>query len=148
MANGCRIDGSPGSTLGGLVAANCCGPRSLAAYGTLRDMVLGMTVVNGDGVIRKCGGKVVKNVTGYALDKLYIGSFGTIGVITEVTFKLRPLPAGVGFWKWSYIPDSSRGHYLRCTPSTCVETCRQKCCGFVRQLVWKTVRSVYITASL
>ena len=78
------------STIGGSIVTNAHGPRALG-FGTLRDMVLGMTVINGDGVIRKCGGKVVKNVTGYALDKLYIGSFGTLGLITEVTFKLQPL---------------------------------------------------------
>ena len=83
------IDARPDATIGGIVAANFYGP-SAHGYGTLRDMILGMTVINGDGVIRKCGGKVVKNVTGYALDKLYIGSFGTLGLITEVTFKLRP----------------------------------------------------------
>jgi glycolate oxidase FAD binding subunit len=83
------LDGQENSTLGGMVATNCYGPLA-EQHGTLRDMVLGMTVVNGDGVIRKCGGKVVKNVTGYALDKLYIGSLGTLGVITEVTFKLLP----------------------------------------------------------
>lgn len=85
------LDGDPHATVGGLVAADSSGPRALG-YGTLRDMVLGMTIVNGDGVIRRCGGKVVKNVTGYALEKLYIGSFGTLGLITEVTFRLRPLP--------------------------------------------------------
>ncbi len=85
------VDAPPEATIGGIVAQNTHGPRSLG-YGTLRDMILGMTVINGDGVIRKCGGKVVKNVTGYALDKLYIGSFGTLGLISEVTFKLRPLP--------------------------------------------------------
>lgn len=85
------IDALPEATIGGIVAANAHGPRSLG-YGTLRDMVLGMSVINGDGVLRKCGGKVVKNVTGYSLDKLYIGSQGTLGLITEVTFKLRPAP--------------------------------------------------------
>jgi len=92
------LDGDPQyATLGGLIATDHSGPRALG-YGTLRDMVLGMTVVNGDGVIRKCGGKVVKNVTGYALEKLYIGSLGTLGLVTEVTFKLRPLPIGRDQW--------------------------------------------------
>ncbi|GMV82274.1 MAG: hypothetical protein AMXMBFR7_34580 [Planctomycetota bacterium] len=79
------------ATLGGLLATDRSGPRRLG-YGTLRDQVLGLTVVNGDGVVRKCGGKVVKNVTGYDLAKLYIGSLGTLGVIVEATFKLRPRP--------------------------------------------------------
>ena len=97
------IDAPGDATLGGIVAANAHGPRALG-YGTLRDMVLGMSVVNGDGVLRKCGGKVVKNVTGYALDKLYIGCHGTLGVITEITFKLRPLP--VDGRQWSEAFDS------------------------------------------
>ncbi len=91
------IDAPPDATIGGIVAANTHGPRA-HGYGTLRDMILGMTVINGDGVIRKCGGKVVKNVTGYALDKMYIGSFGTLGLITEITFKLRPLATGASSW--------------------------------------------------
>ncbi|MGD0093773.1 MAG: FAD-binding oxidoreductase, partial [Planctomycetota bacterium] len=91
------LDGNPRATCGGLVATDSSGPRALG-YGTFRDMVLGMTVINGDGVIRKCGGKVVKNVTGYALEKLYIGSLGTLGLIVEVTFKLRPLPLARRAW--------------------------------------------------
>jgi glycolate oxidase FAD binding subunit len=91
------LDGNPKSTIGGLLATNYAGPRAYG-YGTLRDMVLGMTVINGDGVARKCGGKVVKNVTGYALDKLYIGSLGTLGLVTEVTFKLFPKPPAR--WDW------------------------------------------------
>ncbi len=85
------LDVSGQATLGGLVATDRSGPRRLG-YGTLRDSVLGMTVINGDGVVRKCGGKVVKNVTGYALEKLYIGSLGTLGVITSLTVKVRPEP--------------------------------------------------------
>lgn len=92
------LDGDERATLGGLIATDRHGPRALG-YGTLRDMVLGMTVINGDGVLRKCGGRVVKNVTGYALDKLYIGSLGTLGLVTEVTFKLRPLPIGRRQWR-------------------------------------------------
>jgi glycolate oxidase FAD binding subunit len=91
------VDGNPKSTIGGLIAANHGGPRAYG-YGTLRDMVLGMTVINGDGAARKCGGKVVKNVTGYALDKLYIGSLGTLGLVSEVTFKLLPKPTARQQW--------------------------------------------------
>ena len=85
------LDAPAAATLGGLVATDRSGPRRLA-YGTLRDMVLGLTVVNGDGTLRKCGGRVVKNVTGYALERLYVGSLGTLGIVTEVTVKLRPRP--------------------------------------------------------
>ncbi|MCY3024334.1 MAG: FAD-binding oxidoreductase [Planctomycetota bacterium] len=92
------LDGDAKATVGGLIATDHSGPRALG-YGTLRDMVLGMTIVNGDGVARKCGGKVVKNVTGYAMEKLYIGSLGTLGLITEVTVRLRPLPIGRRVWR-------------------------------------------------
>jgi len=92
------LDGPAAATIGGLTATDRSGPLA-HGYGTLRDMVIGMTVINGDGEIRKCGGKVVKNVTGYALDKLYIGSLGTLGLITDVTFRLRPLPIGRRTWE-------------------------------------------------
>src|SRR6185295_16355144 len=92
------LQAPPDATIGGIVAANTFGSWSFG-YGTLRDMILGITVINGDGVLRKCGGKVVKNVTGYSLDKLYIGSLGSLGVVTEVTFKLRPIPIHRCVWQ-------------------------------------------------
>ena len=79
------------ATMGGLVATNASGPRRFAE-GALRDMVLGMRVVHADGTIVKGGGRVVKNVAGYDLCKLYTGSLGTLGVIAEVTFRVRPMP--------------------------------------------------------
>lgn len=79
------------ATVGGILAANASGPRR-HLYGTARDLLIGITVVAADGAVVKGGGKVVKNVAGYDLPKLYIGSFGTLGVIVEATFKLRPLP--------------------------------------------------------
>lgn len=79
------------TTLGGAVAANISGPRRLL-YGTARDLVLGLSVVTIDGKQTKAGGRVVKNVTGYDLNKLYIGSFGTLAIIVELTVKLHPLP--------------------------------------------------------
>jgi glycolate oxidase FAD binding subunit len=79
------------TTLGGLVAANASGPSRLR-YGTARNRVLGMKVVQPSGAVVNSGGKVVKNVAGYDLKKLYIGSFGTLGIITELTFNLYPLP--------------------------------------------------------
>jgi glycolate oxidase FAD binding subunit len=78
------------ATIGGVLAANAAGPRR-QLYGTARDLVIGVTVVTGDGAIVRGGGKVVKNVAGYDLPKLFIGSYGTLGVIVEVTLKLRPL---------------------------------------------------------
>ncbi len=79
------------ATLGGILATNASGPRR-HLYGTARDLLLGVTVVSADGSVVRGGGKVVKNVAGYDLPKLYIGSFGTLGVIVEATVKLRPLP--------------------------------------------------------
>lgn len=80
----------PGASVGGTVAANTSGPRRLA-YGTVRDLLIGVTIVRPDGVIAKAGGKVVKNVAGYDLGKLFTGSFGTLGLITECAFRLHPL---------------------------------------------------------
>ena len=79
------------ATLGGVLAANASGPRR-HLYGTARDVLIGVTVVTADGAIVHGGGKVVKNVAGYDLPKLFIGSFGTLGVIVEATVKLRPVP--------------------------------------------------------
>ncbi len=79
------------ATVGGVLAANAAGPRR-HLYGTARDLLIGVTVVTADGVVVKGGGKVVKNVAGYDLPKLFIGSYGTLGIIVEATVKLRPLP--------------------------------------------------------
>ncbi len=79
------------ATLGGALAANVSGPRRFG-FGTFRDYVIGISVVNDEGLEVKAGGRVVKNVAGYDLCKLYIGSLGTLGIITQVTLKLRPLP--------------------------------------------------------
>lgn len=79
-------------TIGGIVSTNASGPLRLR-YGTARNLVLGMHVAHATGIVVKSGGKVVKNVAGYDLNKLYIGAFGTLGIITEVTLKLAPMPA-------------------------------------------------------
>ena len=78
-------------TIGGIVATNASGSFRLR-HGTARNQVLGLRVVRADGTVVKSGGKVVKNVAGYDLNKLYIGAFGTLGIITEVTLKLSPIP--------------------------------------------------------
>ncbi len=79
------------ATVGGTVAANTSGPRRVL-YGTLRDLLIGITFVRADGVVAKAGGRVVKNVAGYDFGKLLTGSYGTLGVITEVALRCHPLP--------------------------------------------------------
>jgi glycolate dehydrogenase FAD-binding subunit len=79
------------ATVGGIIAANASGARR-HLYGTVRDLLIGLTVVTADGAIVRGGGKVVKNVAGYDLPKLFIGSWGTLGVVVDATFKLRPRP--------------------------------------------------------
>lgn len=79
------------STIGGIIAANDSGPKRLG-YGSSRDVVIGLRIVYPDGKVIRSGGRVVKNVAGYDMNKLFIGSMGTLGVISEVTVKLRPLP--------------------------------------------------------
>ena len=80
------------ATLGGVVATGLAGAQQFG-YGQPRGSVIGMTVVLADGTIIKAGGRVVKNVAGYDLCKLFTGSYGTLGIITELIFKLRPRPA-------------------------------------------------------
>ncbi len=80
------------STIGGILASNASGPKRLR-YGTARDLLIGLRVVQASGDIARSGGRVVKNVAGYDLNKLYIGSLGTLGIIVEANFKLHPLPA-------------------------------------------------------
>jgi glycolate oxidase FAD binding subunit len=79
------------STVGGTVASGVEGPLR-QMYGTARDFVLGMEFVTGDGIAGKSGGRVVKNVTGYDLHKLMVGSLGTLGVITKINFRTFPAP--------------------------------------------------------
>jgi glycolate oxidase FAD binding subunit len=79
------------ATVGGVVAANAFGPRR-TRYGSVRDLVIGVTVVRADGVVAHGGGKVVKNVAGFDLPRLLCGSLGTLGLVAEVVFRLHPLP--------------------------------------------------------
>ena len=80
------------ATIGGVLACNVHGPKRLS-YGSLRDLLLGMKVVLTDGEIVRFGGRTIKNVSGYDLSKLFIGSLGTLGVIVEATFRLMPVAA-------------------------------------------------------
>jgi glycolate oxidase FAD binding subunit len=79
------------ASIGGVIATNASGPLRFSS-GTARDLVIGCRVANVDGTVTHSGGRVVKNVAGYDLNKLYIGSLGTLGVIVELSFKLAPLP--------------------------------------------------------
>ncbi len=94
------------ATVGGIVATNDSGALRLK-YGGLRDLIIGMTIVLPDGTIAKTGGKVVKNVAGYDLHKLMTGSFGTLGVIAEVNFRLHPAETAARTWT-ATAPDASQ----------------------------------------
>ena len=85
------LDPPSGGCVGGVVATNAAGPLRYR-YGAPRDLLIGITVVRADGTVARSGGKVVKNVAGYDLGKLFAGSYGTLGLITEATFRLHPLP--------------------------------------------------------
>ena len=93
-ANGQDLAGS--ATVGGTLATGMAGPRRLR-YGTPRDLVIGITVVRADGTVASSGGKVVKNVAGYDLGKLFAGSYGTLGLIAETVFRLHPLPTAAAY---------------------------------------------------
>ncbi|MBD2429879.1 MULTISPECIES: FAD-binding oxidoreductase [Fischerella] len=82
---------TPSATLGGIVATADTGSLR-QRYGSVRDQLLGITFVRADGQVAKAGGRVVKNVAGYDLMKLFTGSYGTLGVISQVTFRVYPIP--------------------------------------------------------
>ena len=93
------------ATIGGAIAANAFGPRRLT-YGSLKDLILGVTIVRADGTQAHAGGRVVKNVAGFDLSKLMVGSFGTLALVTEVTLRVHPLPEATrAFRTRSMAPD-------------------------------------------
>jgi glycolate oxidase FAD binding subunit len=93
------------ATLGGAIATNMSGPRRYG-FGTLRDYVIGISAVNDHGEEIKAGGRVVKNVAGYDLCKLFIGSLGTLGIITHVTLKLKPKPETSALLSFACPPET------------------------------------------
>jgi glycolate dehydrogenase FAD-binding subunit len=90
------LDVPPEITVGGMLATGMAGPLRFR-YGSPRDLLIGLTIVRPDGVVAHSGGKVVKNVAGYDLGKLFAGSHGTLGLIADATFRLHPLPQSVGY---------------------------------------------------
>lgn len=105
------------ATVGGIAASNDSGALRLK-YGSLRDLILGMTVVLADGTIAKTGGKVVKNVAGYDLHKLLTGSFGTLGVIAEINFRLHPVEQHARTWTLTGDAESLHALTMRILDST------------------------------
>jgi glycolate oxidase FAD binding subunit len=102
------VDAPADATVGGVVATGMAGPRRFR-YGAPRDLLIGITVVRADGVVARSGGKVVKNVAGYDLGKLFSGSQGTLGLITEATFRLHPLPAAEAWVTGDFGPSDRAG---------------------------------------
>lgn len=92
------VEGTPHTrgTVGGVLSAGAAGPLRLR-YGTGRDLLIGITIVRADGTVARSGGKVVKNVAGYDMGKLFAGSRGTLGLIAEATFRLHPVPAATAY---------------------------------------------------
>jgi glycolate oxidase FAD binding subunit len=105
------------ATVGGILATND-GGMLRAGFGSLRDLIIGITVALPDGTLAKSGGKVVKNVAGYDLPKLFTGSLGTLGVITRATFRLHPLPHAVQLLEFA-TPDESTLAKLLATLAEC-----------------------------
>jgi len=89
------------STIGGLIATGAAGPYR-ARYGTMRDLLLGLTVVRADGTVVKGGGRVVKNVSGYDIPKLHVGALGTLGVVVEAHVRLHARPAEERSWVFGF----------------------------------------------
>jgi glycolate oxidase FAD binding subunit len=97
------LDAPGRATVGGVIATGACGGRRLG-YGSVRDLLIGITVARPDGTLASAGGRVVKNVAGYDLAKLLVGSYGTLGVITRAVFRLHPLPAATGILRGELDP--------------------------------------------
>jgi glycolate oxidase FAD binding subunit len=116
----CPIEG-PGRSVGGRVASGLSGLRRLGS-GPVRDWLLGMRVVTADGTIVRFGGPTVKNVTGYDLTRLACGSWGTLGVFTEVTLRLRPRPP---FRAW-YVAHAPERELLRVLRAASIVRTRER----------------------
>jgi FAD/FMN-containing dehydrogenase len=103
--------GAASLTIRALLNGNASGPRRYG-YGTIREHLLGLEVRLGNGQVIRAGGKVVKNVAGYDLPKLFVGARGTLGTIREATFKLRPLPEAEAFRQRACESLAEAGHLI------------------------------------
>jgi glycolate oxidase FAD binding subunit len=121
------LEGPDESTLGGVVASATIGPRC-HGMGVPRDVVLGLEVMNASGVATHCGGRVVKNVTGYDLAKLYTGSLGTLVVLTAAWLRLRPAPEVARVFELPLEPRSSAEAAIEWSRDVAV-----RACGLVRE---------------
>jgi glycolate oxidase FAD binding subunit len=109
-----------GGTVGGLLATGVAGPLRLR-YGTPRDLLIGVTMIRADGAVARAGGKVVKNVAGYDTGKLLAGSYGTLGLITQATFRVHPAPAAASYVALDYAsPEAAAAALLGAASSTLV----------------------------
>lgn len=107
-------------TIGGIFAANVSGPRRFVA-GAARDSLLGIRFINGKGEAIKAGGRVMKNVTGLDLVKLLAGSYGTLGFLTEVTFRILPIPPAQTTLLISGLEDEAATHVMAAAMATSTE---------------------------
>jgi glycolate oxidase FAD binding subunit len=98
--------GDPDMSVGAFVASDLAGPRQYG-YGTLRDYLIGMEAVDGQGRVFHAGGRVVKNVAGYDLCRLMIGSRGALGILSQLTFKLKPIPERFIIQRWTFSEPSA-----------------------------------------
>ncbi|MCH9652643.1 MAG: FAD-binding oxidoreductase [Planctomycetes bacterium] len=118
------------ATLGGVIATNTSGPKRFS-YGTIRDYVIGISAIDGKGNLFKSGGRVVKNVAGYDLKKMLVGSLGTLAVISQVSLNLRPKPESMcmvwfAFDSYVNVEQALNAMITSGTRPTAVEYCNSK----------------------
>ena len=121
------------ATIGGLAASDFSGPLAYG-FGSPRDQILGMTVVDGCGRRLRLGGRVVKNVAGYDLPRLFIGSCGTLGVITELTLRTHPCPeksrsARIDYFDWDSLDAARAALFASNLPLSAIDTEVESCAG-------------------